>query len=375
MKQKTRNRKSNTKPVDRVFLIIVSILLVFGLVMFISASLGILAKNEAKFYGVLFNQIVLGFGGGILALIITSRIPYLLWRKYAFYIFICTMILMGLVFIPGLGFSHGGATRWVSLGIVSFQPAELLKIGFVIYLAGWLSWIKNRVKDYRFSVFPLIIMLAISAALLFSQPDTKSFILMLVAGGAMLFVSGIPLKYLVGVGALGGIALGLLLIFTPYLRDRVHTFFNPEFDPRGSSYQLQQSLLAIGSGGITGRGLGQSIQKFDYLPEPQGDSIFAVIGEEFGFIGNVFVILLYLAFCLRGFRIAYYAPDQFGRLLTIGIVILITFQSFLNIASIIGLFPLTGVPLVFISHGGTSLLFSLFAVGIVLNISKYQKLT
>ncbi len=361
------------KKIDTFFLGIIIVLLIIGVIVFVSASLGVLARNETKFYNVLISQLVLGLIGGTIALVITSKIHYSFWRKNAFYIFIFTILLMFLVFIPGLGFTHGGAKRWVDLKFVTFQPAELLKIGFIIYLAGWLSWIKNKVKDIRFSILPLIAMLGISAALLFTQPDTKSFLLMSVAGAIMLFVSGIPWKYIAGLSVVLVIALGLLLSTTPYLKDRVTTFLNPDNDPQGSSYQLKQSLIAVGSGGFFGRGLGQSIQKFDYLPEPQGDSIFAVAGEEFGFIGCTVLVVLYLAFALRGLRIAYYSKDQFGRLLVAGIVILITFQSFLNIASILGLFPLTGVPLVFISQGGTSLLFSLAAIGIVLNVSKYQK--
>ncbi|HRH31644.1 MAG TPA: FtsW/RodA/SpoVE family cell cycle protein, partial [Candidatus Paceibacterota bacterium] len=158
-----------------------------------------------------------------------------------------------------------------------------------------------------------------------------------------------------------------------YLRDRVKTFMNPDHDPRGSSYQLKQALIAVGSGGITGKGIGQSVQKFSYLPEPQGDSIFAVIAEETGFVGALVVIVLYAAFAMRGLRIAARAPDAFGRLLAVGLVIILTAQSFLNIASITGLFPLTGVPLVFMSQGGTSLLISLAAAGMILNISRFQK--
>jgi cell division protein FtsW len=366
-------REGKSKPVDVWFLGLVLTLLTVGIVAFISASLGVLAKNEPKFYSIIFSQLVLGLGGGLIGMFIMSKIHYSWLKKYAPYILIATMISMILVFVPGLGFAHGGARRWVAIGPVSFQPAELLKMGAVIYFAAWLSWAKKRVSDWRFGILPLCILLAVSAALLFVQPDTKSFILILVAGGSMLFVSGVPIKYLVGVGVAGIAVLGILLLFTPYLQARVKTFLDPAHDQSGSSYQLKQSLIAIGSGGLGGRGLGQSVQKFSYLPEPQGDSIFSVIGEEFGFLGGLVVIVLYLMFAFRGFRIAYRAQDQFGRLLTVGIILIITFQSFLNIASITGVFPLTGVPLVFMSQGGTSLLFSLVSVGIILNISRFQK--
>jgi cell division protein FtsW len=220
---------------------------------------------------------------------------------------------------------------------------------------------------------PFIIITALAAGLLLLQPDTKSLLLMIATGSILLFVAGVPLRYLIGTALLGITLFAALVFTTPYLKARVQTFINPSSDPRGASYQLQQALIALGSGGITGRGFGQSVQKFSYLPEPHGDSIFAVIGEEFGFIGSVFVILLYVAFALRGMRIAGRAPDMFGKLLALGIVSLITLQSFLNIASITGVFPLTGVPLVFMSQGGTSLLISLAAIGIVLNISRFQK--
>jgi cell division protein FtsW len=216
-------------------------------------------------------------------------------------------------------------------------------------------------------------MLTIIAVVLFKQPDTKSFILITVTGLCMLFISGVPMKYIFGICFGFAIVLGTLVYFTPYLQARVRTFLDPTHDARGSSYQIQQSLISLGSGKIFGRGFGQSVQKFSYLPEPQGDSIYAVIGEELGFVGAFGTILLYLLFLLRGLRIANRAPDLFSGLLVSGIVILITVQSFMHIASTTGVFPLTGVPLVFMSHGGTSLMIYLMAIGIVLNISRFQK--
>ena len=189
----------------------------------------------------------------------------------------------------------------------------------------------------------------------------------------MLFVSGTPLKYIFSLLGITLILAVVLVSFKPYLKERINTFINPNQNSQTSSYQLQQSLIAVGSGGILGRGLGQSIQKFNYLPEPQGDSIFAVIGEELGFIGGLFIISLYMIIALRGFRIALYnAPDSFAKLLVVGFISIIVSQSFMNIASILGVFPLTGVPLIFMSHGGTSLLLSLGMIGVVLNISQYQ---
>lgn len=361
------------KKIDRFFLIILFLLLAIGVAMFVSASLGILAKNEKIFYSVLFSQLVLGLGLGCIGMYLCLKINYKFWRKYSFLIFLGAILLTAAVFIPSFGWSHGGAQRWIKLGSFSFQPVEILKFSFVIYFAAWLSWAKGRVQDFRFGILPFGIMLAIIAVILFKQPDTKSFILIALTGISMLFISGVPMKYILGVGLGAIFVLGSLVFFTPYLQERVKTFIDPSNDPRGSSYQIQQSLIALGSGGIFGRGYGQSIQKFSYLPEPQGDSIFAVIGEEFGFVGALATIFLYILFVLRGFRIANHSPDLFSRLLVSGIVILITVQSFMHIASVTGVFPLTGVPLVFMSHGGTSLMVYLMAMGIVLQVSKFNK--
>lgn len=361
------------KKVDKFFLIIIFLLLTLGVASFVSASLGILPRSESTFYSVLVSQLVLGLGLGLIGMYVCMKINYKFWRNYSFLFFIGSIILTALVFVPSLGWSHGGATRWIDLGFARFQPVEFLKFGFVIYFAAWLSWVKNRVQDFRFGILPFAIMLTVIAVVLFKQPDTKSFILITVTGLSMLFISGVPMKYILGGGVGLAIVLGGLVYTTPYLQARVKTFINPAEDSRGASYQIQQSLIALGSGGVFGRGFGQSVQKFSYLPEPQGDSIYAVIGEELGFVGALGTILLYVIFLLRGLRIANRAPDLFSGLLVSGIVILITVQSFMHIASITGVFPLTGVPLVFMSHGGTSLMIYLMAIGIVLNISKFQK--
>lgn len=368
--------KTREKKVDRFFFTVVVLLVSVGVAMFVSASLGILAKNEKIFYQVLESQLLLGLVSGVIGMYIAYRIPYKFWRRWAFALFILSILVTAAVFLPHVGWSHGGARRWIQVGpLGTFQPVELLKFGFIIYFAAWLSWAKHRVGNFKFGILPLGVMLAVIAVVLFKQPDTKSFILITITGVSMLFIAGVPLKYILGVGAGIAAVLALLVLFTPYLQARVKTFINPASDPRGTSYQIQQSFIALGSGGILGRGFGQSIQKFSYLPEPQGDSIFAVIGEELGFVGGVAIIVLYCLFALRGMKIASHSPDQFSRLLVSGIVILITAQSFMNIASIVGVFPLTGVPLVFMSQGGTSFMIDLVAVGMVLQISKFQKKT
>jgi cell division protein FtsW len=357
---------------DRYFLGIILLIVIIGLFAFVSASLGILARSESKFYGVLFNQIVLGFVGGAIMLWVGMKIPYPFWRTYAFFIFLCTLGITLLVFVPGLGFSHGGARRWISVGPVSFQPAELLKVGFVMYAAAWLAWAKKK-TEFKYKIIPLIGFLAVVAGALLKQPDTKSLILMTAAACGMLFVSGVSWKKIIGIILAGVLGIVILAFSRPYVMDRIKTYINPATDPRGASYQLQQSLIAIGSGGIFGRGLGQSVQKFSYLPEPQGDSIFAVIGEEFGFIGSSILVILYVFLAIRGYKIALGAPDAFAQYLVVGLITIIIAQTFLNILSLVGLFPLTGVPLVFISHGGTALAIALFSAGVILNVSKYER--
>ncbi len=356
--------------VDKVFLVLTTILTILGIIIFISASMGILAKNEAKFWGVITNQLLLGLGCGTILFIIVLKTQYQKWKNLAFFILIGSIMVTLLVYIPSLALSHGGANRWVSLGPVSFQPAEFLKIAVVLYMAGWLSWVKGRVNTIRYGLLPFLAITGVCAGLLIPQPDTKSLLLIIASVLAMYFVAGLKLKYVIIIMFVG-LAAGTFLVTTrPYLMDRVTTFINPASDPQGSSYQLKQSLIAIGSGGIFGRGPGQSIQKFSYLPEPQGDSVFAVVGEEFGFIGTSILIFLFISFAMRGYRIASKTPDLFGKLLIVGFITLIIIQSLMNIASIIGLFPLTGVPLVFVSHGGTALALSLGITALVLSISK-----
>lgn len=361
------------KKVDKPFLILTVIILCCGLLFFLSASLGVLAKNESKFYSILFSQLVLGVGGGLLGLFLVSKIPYTFWKKYSPYLFIFGIILTTLVFIPSLSLSHGGATRWITFGFFSFQPAEILKITYIMYFSAWLSWFIKRKNEKGMSIFVVVLLFFTSASVLVMQPDTKSLILIVLSSIGIFFVSGIPMKKILIIFLVAIIGFSALVATKPYLRDRVQTFMNPASDPRGSSYQIQQSLIALGSGGMFGRGFGQSVQKFSYLPEPQGDSIFAVIGEEFGFLGTISIVILFLLFTLRGLYIANRAPDMFSKLLVTGLTILISAQSFLNMAALSGVFPLTGVPLVFISQGGTSLMFSLIAVGIILSISRQQR--
>lgn len=361
------------KSVDRTLLIIILTLVTLGFFIFSSASLGLLAREGARFSSVAFSQILFGIIGGGIGMFLTSQIYYRNWRKYAFYIFIAASLLTLGVFIPGLGFEHGGARRWIALGGFTFQPAEFLKLAFVIYMATFLSGIHKHIQSFKQGTLPFLLITGGVGFILLLQPDTDTFLLMGTAALSMFIVAGgswrdVGLMFLSGV-----ILLAILAMTRPYIMDRFTTFLDPTDDPQGKSYQIQQSLIAIGSGGFAGRGFGQSIQKFEYLPEPIGDSVFAVFAEEFGFLGSVFLIGLLSFFTFRGYKIASHAKDLFGMLLVVGIMTLIVIQAFLNIAAMLSLAPLMGLPLPFVSHGGTALLTTLTAVGIVLNVSKYQK--
>lgn len=358
--------------IDRLFLWTSLVLVAMGITIFISASLGLLSRSDALYSSVVFNHLFFGLGLGAIGFAFTSRIHYRKWRTYSFHIFAATLLLTTLVFVPGIGFRHGGASRWIDLGFTSLQPSELLKIGYLFYMAAWLSGAKDKVATIKKGLIPFIVITGIVGVVMLLQPDTATFGVMVFGGLAMYIVAGADLRHLLVLGLSGLAVLAILVFQRPYLMQRVQTFINPSTDATGSGYQIQQSLIAIGSGQLTGRGFGQSIQKFNFLPEPIGDSIFAVASEEFGFVGSLTIILVICFFAFQVFKIATRAPDPFGGLLAVGIGILMVSQSFLNIASMLGVFPLSGLPLVFVSHGGTALACSLAALGILCNISRYR---
>ena len=360
--------------VDIPFFISICILVVFGYLIFTSASFGLLSKQAVKYSNVAFNQTVYGLILGIIACIITSKIDYKIYRKYSFYLYVLSIILTLLVFVPGIGFTSGGASRWIHIGTFSLQPSELMKIGFIIYFSAWLSGMKDKADTFQYGFLPFLILTAINGAVLLSQPDTDTFLITVIAGLSIFLVGGGRWKYVFMTGAIGLLFFLVGLAFTkPYVMNRITTFINPSANSLGSGYQIQQSLIAVGSGGVFGRGFGQSIQKFNVLPEPIGDSIFAVASEEFGFTGATAIVLLFIFFGFRGLKIASNASDNFGRLTAVGIVIMIISQAFVNIGAMVGVLPLSGITLPFISHGGTALFMTLVEVGIVLNISKNRK--
>ncbi|MBL1434451.1 FtsW/RodA/SpoVE family cell cycle protein [Candidatus Wolfebacteria bacterium] len=361
------------KKVDKTFLITVGILVIIGFFTFSSASLGLLPRESVSVSKLFATQLILGLLLGSIALTITLFIPHKFYKRVAFYGYIAAVAATTLVFVPGLGITANGATRWLDLGGFSIQPAEFLKIGLVLYLATYLSAAKSRIKFMRTGLIPFSIILGIPVLILLLQPDTGTALVLIATAIAMYFAAGAPWRD-IGLLGLGGVlGLGVLAAFRPYVLERFMTFLQPGSDPLGASYQIQQSLIAIGSGGIFGRGIGQSVQKFSYLPEPVGDSVFAVFAEEVGFIGALILLALFVALFTRGMNIATRAPNQFTALVVVGIVSSITFQSILNIGAMLGVFPLTGLPLIFVSHGGTALLVALASVGIILHISAHSK--
>jgi cell division protein FtsW len=356
--------------ISRPFLFWTVVLIIAGFFIFSSASLGILARNEAEFSSVAFNQLFLGLFLGSIACLFLTRIDYHIWKKYAFVFFVISIILTLLVFIPKIGLSHGGAVRWVDLGFISFQPAEFLKIAFIIYYAAWLSKFKNKVPTFSGGLVPFIIFAAILGAVLLAQPDTDTFAVIVFAALSMYIASGAKWRHILAI-IIGGAAVLAVLYFTrPYIKQRIEVLFNPAANNQTSGYQLSQALIAVGSGQVWGRGFGQSIEKFHYLPEPMGDSVFAVAAEEFGFVGASIIVCIFIMFGLEGLKIASKSGDDFGRLVSLGIVILIVSQAFVNIGGMIGVLPLTGIPLPFVSQGGTALLITLIEVGIVMNVSR-----
>lgn len=356
--------------VDKQFLLSVIILMVAGFVVFTSASLGLLAKNSAEYSSVTFSQAVLGLCLGTVAMVIASRLDYKIWRKTAFWLLALGIILNILVLFPQLGFEHGGARRWFVYGGLSFQPSEVLKLAFVVYFAAWAANARERMKTFKYGFLPLLVLLGVSGGLLLKQPDTDTFMMLIAAGLAIFISAGGKWKHVLLLIIAGVAGIAMLAYTRPYVAERINTFFHPETEGQGASYQIQQSLIAIGSGGMFGRGFGQSVQKFNFLPEPIGDSIFAVEAEEFGFVGATALILLFVFFAVRGLKIAAGTNESFGRLLVVGLVIMITAQAFVNIGAMLGILPLSGITLPFVSHGGTSLFMTLFEAGIILSVSR-----
>lgn len=362
------------KKIDKTLLSVIILLTIFGLAMIASAGIAYSRSRFGDSYYFFKHQLFYGIAPGFLALYLAQKINYTIWKKLSLPLFIVSIFCLILVFVPGIGSRVYGASRWLQLGPFSFQPSEMLKLSIIFYLAAWLESRAEKVRDFYEGLLPFLTIVAGISFLLEKQPDMGTLGVIIFIAMSIFFISGAKLSHMFLIAAAGFSALGLLIKFESYRMDRFLVFLHPELDPRGIGYQINQALLAIGSGGVFGVGLGHSMQKFNYLPEPVGDSIFAIIGEELGMLGCGILIAFFLFFAMTGLRIAKNAPDKFSELVAIGITSWITFQAFINISAISGLIPLTGIPLPFISYGGTSIIFLLAGIGVMLNISKYSKI-
>lgn len=355
---------------DRTLLMSAGLLTVFGLMMLQSASFVISLDRFGSPYVYLARQALFGVGIGLVGFLVFYSIPYQRWERLAPVFLFVSLILMGLVFVPGLGFGYGGAQRWIHIGSISIQPSEILKLGLILYLAAWFSTRSVAMRPPKEGLMPFLIVMSVIGLLVMLQPDMGTLGVIVLIGVAMCFVGGGRLKHIGLMGLLLMLAFAALVAVAPYRMSRVTTFLNPHEDVQGSGYQLRQSLIAISTGGITGMGLGYSRQKHYYVPETFGDTIFAVLAEELGLIGVIAFFTVLGTLLFRGLIIARHASDQFGRLVAAGIVSWIGFQSFINVGATAGVIPFTGIPLPFISYGSTSLAMIVTAVGLLANISK-----
>lgn len=356
---------------DHVLLLLIIGLTLFGFIMVSSASfvVGDQFHDDSFFFAK--HQVFYGGSFGLVAFLIGYFVPYRFWRVLALPGFIVTLVLLVLVFVPGLQVAYGGASRWIGIGPLTIQPTEFAKLTFILYLAALLEKKGEDVRDFKKSVMPFLVISGLIGLLIMLQPDMGTLLGIALIAAAMIYVAEFRLRHLF---MLFGGAFAVFAVFlntAKYRLDRIIVYLHPELDPQGIGYQINQALLAVGTGGLWGQGLGRSRQKYHYLPEPAGDSIFAIIAEELGLFRTSSVLLAFAIIGWRGFAIARKTPDVFGRLLATGITAWIIFQTFINVGSILGVSPLTGIPLPFISYGGSALAMVLFAAGVLLNISKY----
>ncbi|MCL4404140.1 putative lipid II flippase FtsW [Patescibacteria group bacterium] len=354
--------------IDYAFISFLFILTVFGLVMLASASSDLARSQFGSSFYYLEHQIIYGLIPGVIGFFVGLFVDYHVWAKYSVYLLILSIALLLLVFTP-LGFHALGADRWLHFGSFSFQPGEIVKFTFIVYAAAWLSRGKSRTASFSGGLLPFGLLLGSVLLPLILQPATTTAVLIGAGALAMYFTAGAKVRY-IGVVILAGLlVLGALLLITPYRLERVTGFLNKQSNTLGTNYQINQAMTAIGSGGLFGVGYGRSTAKLHFLPEPIGDSIFAVIGEELGFVGGMALVLLFLLFIWRGLKIAKNAPDTFGRLVVTGFMTIIGLQAFINIGAISGVIPLTGVPLPFVSYGGTALAILLTMGGVTTQIA------
>ena len=366
-KKNTRRtyKTGSTHKVDYLLIVIIAALLIVGLMMVYSATfaLGYQLHGQPTYF---FIRQALWMGIGLIAMIITAMIEYHTWRRWSIPIMAGALLLLGLVLV--IGSDRFGGQRWLLNG--SIQPGELAKLAVIIYIADWLSSKGARIRQVTYGLVPFAILLGFVTGLIVLQPDFSTAVLIAITAVAMFFIAGGDLWQMIASGVLGGATFALLITRSEYRLARITSFLNPMGDQLGSNYQVRQILIALGSGGITGLGLGASRQKFGYIPASHTDGIFAILGEELGLIGCLVVIALFALLAYRGFRVAIAAPDAFGTVLAAGVTCSLIFQALINIAVVTATAPFTGIPLPFISFGGSSLVISMTGVGLLLAVSR-----
>lgn len=357
---------------DIVLCASVILISLFGLVMIFSASYiwaGYKYDDPFKFVK---NQ-GLFFIIGIIVMIIVSKIDYKLYFKKANILLIACIILLILVLIPGIGAIRNGSRSWFGIGSFGIQPSEFTKLALIIFTAKYLHNNQKDIRNIKKGVLPILGLTLFIFGIIMLQPDFGTGTILVISIIGLLFVGGVDIKFFLKIGAVGLIGVVALIMIAPYRLTRILSFMNPWKDPLGSGFQIIQSLYAIGPGGLFGLGFGNSIQKHFYLPEPQTDFIFSIISEEFGFLGVIIVVSLFLTIIISSIRIARKSNDLFGKYLVFGIIFQIAFQALMNLMVVVGLIPVTGVTLPFLSYGGSSLLITLAAIGIILNVSRHTK--
>ena len=357
------------KKYNKLLLLAVILISLFGLLMIYSSS-NIWAEYKYNDpYKYLKSQAIFLIIGYILMIII-SKFPYQNYKKLANIIFLTCTIMLILVLIPGIGTVRNGSRSWFGIGSLGLQPSEFTKLGLIIFTSKYLANNTKELKDIKKGVLPILGVLFLIFGLIMLEPDFGTGVVIVMTIIVLLFISGVKMNFFIKIGILGLIGIIVLILIAPYRLERIVSFINPWTDPLGSGFQIIQSLYAIGPGGLLGLGFGNSIQKHFYLPEPQTDFIFAIISEEFGFLGVLIVATLFITIIYSGLKISMKCQDNFGNFLSFGITCGLAFQTILNLMVVVGLLPVTGVTLPFLSYGGSSLLISLINMGILLNIDK-----
>nr|ALG05243.1 stage V sporulation protein E [uncultured bacterium 5E7] len=358
---------------DYGLIVITLALLCIGIVMVYSASV-VASYAEFGDQTYFFQRQLIWSAVGVVVMFGFMRVPYHWWRQVSLLALVVSVGLLVAVLVPGLGTTALGATRWIRIaGIPVGQPSELCKVTLAIYMAAWLAGKGERVREFSYGTLPFIAILGLIVALVMKQPDMGTALMIIGTAVIIFFVAGANLLQLLPIGAAGGLAMAFLALTSGYRQGRLTAFLDPWAHPEDSGYHVVQSLIALGAGGVRGLGLGDSRQKFGLLPFPYTDSIFAVIGEELGLVGCTVVLALFLALAYRGLRTAWRAPDMFGALLAIGISCQMAMQAFINIAVVTSTVPFTGITLPFVSYGGSSMVVSFAAMGILLNVTKYTQ--